>query len=275
MASIAYFSNKTRSKMLTLNSSTAEKNIFLEGEKLFHPGFSVDCVIFGFHSGQLKVLLLKMKNAEQWALPGGFVLKNEHVDTAATRVLQARTGLENIFLRQFYLFGDTRRNDMQLNEHLLKLQGVVCNEDHWFLQRFLSLGYYALVDFSETIPRPDAISDACQWWDLHEVPALIHDHNQILKKALETLRTQLNYQPIGYNLLPEKFTMPELQKLYETILGKELDRRNFQRKILSYNILKKLNEVRKSGAAHKAPFLYSFDLEKYHKALDEGFNGGW
>jgi len=100
------------------------------------------------------------------------------------------------------------------------------------------------------------------------------DHRQILGKALETLRLHLSYQPVGYNLLPKKFTMPELQKLYETILGKSLDRRNFQRKILSYKILNKLDE-RKTGGAYKAPFLYEFNLENYNKALKEGFNGNW
>jgi hypothetical protein len=103
---------------------------------------------------------------------------------------------------------------------------------------------------------------------------LMLDHNLILQKALETLRLQLNYQPIGYNLLPSTFTMPELQRLYEAILGRILDRRNFHRKITAYDILKKLNE-RRSGVAHKAPDLYSFDLEKYHQALKEGLRGGW
>jgi hypothetical protein len=100
------------------------------------------------------------------------------------------------------------------------------------------------------------------------------DHRQILDKALETLRNHLSYHPIGYNLLPEKFTMPELQKMYETILDKQLDRRNFQRKILSYGILRRLKEVKK-GVAHKAPYLYSFNLREYEQALKESLQGGW
>jgi hypothetical protein len=103
---------------------------------------------------------------------------------------------------------------------------------------------------------------------------LILDHDHILQTALSTLRLQLNYQPIGYNLLPRKFTMPELQKLYETILDKKLDRRNFQRKILSYDILRQLDEKR-TGVAHKAPFLYSFNLKNYQKALRQGLGGEW
>lgn len=251
-----------------------EEDLLEKGGEHFHPGFSLDCVIFGFHENRLKVLLLKMKGEEQWALPGGFLLKEEEVDVAASRVLKSRTGLENIFLQQFYLFGNPRRYNRTFNENILHKKGITAGPDHWFLQRFITLGYYALVDFSKAIPRADALSDAIEWWDLQEAPSLILDHNKILEKALETLRLQISYQPIGYNLLPEKFTMPELQKLYETILGKKLDRRNFLRKMVSYDILQRLEE-RKSGGAHKAPYLYIFDLQKYNQALKEGFKGGW
>ena len=240
----------------------------------YHPGLSVDCVIFGFHDNQLKVLLLKMTHTEQWALPGGFVLKEEDVETAAHHVLQSRTGLDDIFLRQFHLFGDLARNNGHLNRTLLESKGIAAGDDHWLLQRFVTVGYYALVDFSKAFPRPDELSEACAWWDLTYVPPLMLDHGCILEKALEALRLQLNREPVGYNLLPEKFTMPELQKLYETILDKPLDRRNFQRKMLAYGILERLDE-RRSGGAHKAPYLYRFDLESYHKALEEGLSGGW
>ncbi len=240
----------------------------------FHPGLSLDCVIFGFHDTQLKVLLLKMKYTEGWALPGGFVLKDESLENAAYRALKDRTGLDNIFLNQFYVFGEPARADANYNEQLLDNISLDPALKAFFKQRFITVGYYALVDFSHTVPRPDDISEECRWWNLLEMPPLIIDHDKILNKALETLRLQLRYQPIGYNLLPEKFTMPELQKLYETILGKTLDRRNFQRKILSYGILKKLNETRKGGA-HKAPYLYSFDLENYQKALEQGLQGEW
>jgi 8-oxo-dGTP diphosphatase len=252
----------------------AKEDILRHGHTLFHPGFSVDCVIFGFHENQLKVLLLKMKGTELWALPGGFVLKEEDVEEAATRVLQSRTGLDNIFLHQFYLFGKARRTQPEFNAEVLRNRTIPFDETHWFLQRFMSLGFYALVDYTQATPRPDANSDACQWWDLQQVPALIQDHRQILEKALETLRLQLAYQPIGYNLLATKFTMPELQKLYETILGKPLDRRNFQRKILAYDILERLDE-RRTGVAHKSPYLYQFKLEKYQQALQQGLESGW
>ncbi|MCJ8164067.1 NUDIX domain-containing protein [Pontibacter sp. E15-1] len=245
-----------------------------EEEAIFQPGLSVDCVIFGFHDNQLKVLLLKMKAADKWALPGGFVYKEEDVEDAAVRVLQSRTGLRNIFLQQFHTFGDPARSNRKLNRALLRSVGVQADDSHWFLQRFITVGYYALVDFSGAVPQPDATSEACAWWDFQEMPALVMDHQHILQKALETLRKQLNDQPIGYNLLPEKFTMPELQRLYETILGKQLDRRNFQRKMLGYGILNRLEE-RKQGVAHKAPYYYSFDKEKYAVALENGLQQGW
>ncbi len=215
-----------------------------------------------------------MKGADVWALPGGFVFKDEDVEEAANRVLQLRTGLDNIFLRQFHLFGKPDRSQPDFNAKLLRQRQIPFAPNHWFLQRFITLGFYALVEYSRVTPRPDTNSEACEWWDLQQVPALMQDHRQILDKALEALRLQLAYQPIGYNLLAEKFTMPELQRLYETILGKQLDRRNFQRKILAYDILERLDE-RRSGVAHKAPYLYRFNLEKYQQALEQGLEGGW
>ena len=234
---------------------------------------SLDCVVFGFHHNQLKVLLIRRKYTKEWALPGGFVREDESIEVAAKRVLQERTGINDIFLKQFNVFSEPERAK---RNPIVKDLGDSGAEPHpeWFNQRFISVGFYALVDFSKVEPTPDSISDLCAWKNLDNIDSLILDHSQILNKALETLRLQLNYQPLGYNLLPEKFTMPELQKLYETILAKELDRRNFQRRMLSYGILNKLEE-RKTGGAYKAPYLYEFNLENYQKALQNGLYGGW
>ncbi len=240
----------------------------------YHPGLSVDCVIFGFHENELKVLLLKMKHTAKWALPGGFVEKEEHIDKAANRVLEDRTGLSDIFLRQFFAFGDPARHDHDMDRQFFEQSGRDPVNGHWLLQRFVTVGFYSLIEFSKAIPRPDDISESCEWKNIDDLPEMILDHRNILDKALETLRFQINFQPIGHKLLPVKFTMPELQKLYETILGKALDRRNFQRKMLAYGILKDLGERRKGGA-HKAPFLYSFDVKKYNAALKIGLKGGW
>ncbi len=214
-----------------------------------------------------------MKYTKAWALPGGFVRHDESLEIAAKRVLMERTGLNDIFLKQFKVFSEPIRS--QTNPAVQDLINSGAAPDlGWFSQRFISVGFYALVDFSKAEPTPDSFSDLCSWKSLEEITSLILDHREILSKALETLRLQLNSQPIGYNLLPDRFTMPELQRLYETILGKELDRRNFQRRMRSYGILTQL-EARKTGGAHKAPFLYEFNLENYQKALQNGLYGGW
>lgn len=257
-----------------MKQETSIKDTILKGGRLFMPSVSLDCVIFGFHENELKVLLLKMKSADAWALPGGFIYKEEDIEDAATRVLRERTGIQDIFLRQFLVFGHPKRADKKFHLNMLKKDGIIVEKDNWLLQRFLTVGYYALVDFAVVIPEPDQSSIACEWHDLHTIRELFMDHKQILDKALETLRLQLNHEPIGYTLLPNKFTMPEIQKLYETILDKKLDRRNFQRRILAFGFIKRLKETRKGGA-HKAPYLYSFDLKKYKKALQEGLQGGW
>lgn len=249
-------------------------NLLLVGEQAFLHSVSVDCVILGFHEGQLKVLLLKHRHRDMWGLPGGFIYKDEPTDAAAYRVLKERTGLDEVFLKQFYVFGQPDRSSRDFHMQDLAKDGIEISPDHWLLQRFVTIGYYALIEYSKAMPVADALSETCEWWDVHELPTLMLDHQDILNKAMDTLRQQLSYQPIGYNLLPEKFTMPELQKLYETILDKKLDRRNFQRKLLSFNILQRLNETKK-GVAHKAPYYYKFDLEKYNAALREGLNSGW
>ena len=233
------------------------------------PHLSVDCVVFGFHRNRLRVLLLKNRHNGQWGLPGGFVGKSESLENAAGRVLGERTGLNDIFLQQFHIFSEPNRSDGNSVTELFRRENVPLESDHWLSQRFLTVGFYALVDAARVNPQPDAFSEECTWWNLAEIGPLMLDHSQILDKALATLRLHLSYEPIGYNLLPEKFTMPELQTLYETILGRKLDRRNFQRKLLGYGILERLDE-RRCGVAHKAPFLYRFDQEQYHKALQDG-----
>jgi ADP-ribose pyrophosphatase YjhB (NUDIX family) len=246
----------------------------LENNKSYQPGLSIDCVIFGFHANQLKVLLIKFSEDEKWALPGGFVPIDQDIDTAAVTVLNERTGVEGIFLRQFATFGKVSRKDPNFDNYILDRLKIPEDKGKWLTQRFVTIGYYALVDFLKTIPKPANSYEIIEWIDPKEVPELILDHKEILDKALATLRTELNLMPVGYNLLSEKFTMPELQKLYETILDKKLDRRNFLRKITNIGILKKLDE-KKNNVAHKAPNLYSFDKEKYEEVLKNGLNQGW
>ena len=222
---------------------------------------SIDCVIFGFHDNQLKVLLLKLKGVEAWALPGGFVFFNEGIEEAAIRILEDRTSIRDIYLEQFYVFGNKNRQFKAVHQQIMSVNDIKADDQHWLYQRFISIGYYALVDFSKVTPIPDDISDECGWYHIEDIPNLAFDHPQIFQKALNTLRSNLDTQLVGFNLMPETFTMGELQSLYETILGRKLIRTNFQRKILSLEILERV-EKKYSGGSHKAPYLYRLDVAK-------------
>jgi ADP-ribose pyrophosphatase YjhB (NUDIX family) len=241
--------------------------LFIENGKNLHPGVSTDCVIFGFHDNLLKVLLLKFKNTSFYALPGGFIEKDENLEDAVRRVLERRTGLKDIYLEQFYAFGDKKRAYPDIHRIVSESNSVVFNPDNWIAGRFISIGYYALVDFVHVKPTPDVFSDSCDWHDIRELPDLVFDHREVVDKALESLRQMLDYKLSAFNLLPESFTMIELQALYETILGKKLVRTNFQRKMLGLGILERL-EKKWSGGAHKAPYLYKFNKNKYLKEPD-------
>lgn len=226
----------------------------------FLPGLAIDAVIFGFHQNQLKILLLEYRNTGLMALPGGFILATENLNDAARRVLSERTGLHNIYLEQFYVFGDLNRFDPAPMRAIMAAKGLTPAEHHWLLGRFISVGYYALVDFTKAVPIPDSLSDSCNWYDLANLPPLMQDHQTIVQKALDMLRTDLDRKLIGFNLLSETFTMADLQRLYETILDQKLHRSGFQRKMLSLGILERLDK-HYSGGAHKAPYLYRFITE--------------
>ncbi len=234
------------------------------------PGQSVDCVIFGFDKGRLKVLLNRWRGQSLWGLPGGFIELSEDLDTAAHRVLSERTGLDSVYLDQFYTFGDPARQPIDRLKAMLVDFGIDVPEVlAWFGQRFITTGYFALVNIKEVKPQADALSDACQWHALHELPPLVLDHRDIIMRGLQHVRIQLNYLPVSRSLLPTKFTMRELQNLYEEILGEKLDRANFQRKMLKLGIFVRLDK-RMSGGAHKAPFEYRFDIDKYEALLSQG-----
>ncbi|WP_255699631.1 MULTISPECIES: NUDIX hydrolase [Dyadobacter] len=224
---------------------------------------SIDCVIFGYHNKQLKVLVPKLNfNGDFWALPGGFVSQDEDIDTAANRILQQRTGIKEIYLDQFHIFGKAARNSLkfmtkliELNPQLLSENGQYGKEFNWFTKRFVSIGYYALVDLNQVVPEKTDLDSSIDWYNIKELPEMIIDHNEIVTKALETLRFHLDEKLIAFNLLPETFTMKDVQELYETIYDKPFARNNFQKKILDLNVLERL-EKKFTGAANKAPYLY-------------------
>lgn len=240
-----------------------------EGETLFMQGLSIDNVVFGFHENKLKVLLLEAKANKKWILPGGYIFRDEELENAALRILGERTGLKEIYLQQFHVFGNINRTKEQFLKEAMKMAGVEIPKNSWLLQRFITIGFYALVEYHKVKPQPDEFSSQIAWWELDNLPELMFDHKEIINTAIKDMRLKINHQPIGYNLLPREFTLKNLQMIYESILDRKLDRANFNRKILSYGILDK-KEKHYTGGAHKAPYLYAFNKKAYFEALKNG-----
>lgn len=224
---------------------------------------SIDCVIFGYEDKKLKVLVPKLDfNGDFWALPSGFILQEEGIDQAARRIIEYRTGIESMYLDQFRVFGEAARSNKIFFDRLLALNqdklGDKMNrksEYDWITKRFVTIGYFALVNIQEVIPAKSEIDQSIQWFEIHELPKLVLDLNAVVTRALESLRLQLAENLIGCHLLTETFTMKDLQELYETVFEKPFARNNFQKKILDMNLLERL-EKRYTGAANKAPYMY-------------------
>jgi len=213
---------------------------------------TVDCVVFGFDGGDLEVLLIRRglpPFKDKWALPGGFVRVEETLDDAARRELKEETGLKDVFLEQLYTFGSVKRDPRE---------------------RVVSVAYYALTKPADhtTVAATDAAE--AEWFPVTQVPALAFDHADILATALTRLRGKLTYQPIGFELLPPKFTLTQLQHLYEAVHGEDIDKRNFRKKVLSYDLLIPLKETHRDGA-HRPAQLFRFDPVKYERLKKKGF----
>ena len=217
------------------------------------PALTVDCVVFGFDEAALKVLLITRDVPPfrgHCALPGGFVQLDETLEEAARRELREETGIERLFLEQLYTFGAVERDPRE---------------------RVVTVAYFALVKLSDhkIVAATDASRAA--WFAVDDLPALAFDHGDIVDAALARLQAKVRYQPIGFELLPPKFTLSQLQHLYETILERPLDKRNFRKKILSMDFITELNEI-EQDVAHRAARLYSFDRRKYQQLVRGGFN---
>ena len=226
---------------------------------------SIDCVIFGYQEQELKVLVSKIDIAHPvWTLPGGFIRQEESIDYAAKRILEQRTGLKDIYLEQFRVFGEPSRINHEVFEGLTALReewvkkGILDESSiEWLTNRFVSIGYYALVDINKVSPRKGMFDESVGWYNVKDIPKMIMDHNDMVMYALETLRQSLDQKLIGFSLLPETFTMREVQELYEAVYDKPFARNNFQKKILDLDVLERL-EKKFTGAANKAPYLYRF-----------------
>lgn len=223
----------------------------------YSPFVSIDCVIFGFQNRNLKVLVLKFHQTEIYALPGGFIKETEDIDAAAHRILSERTGVKEVYLEQFGVFGKVNRVDSETRSKLIEALDFPETHKQFIQNRFVSIGYFSLVDVNQVMLNKDAVSESLEWFDIENLPTLMHDHQEIVEAARKSLSDDLYNHAVGKNLMPEQFTMNELQNLHEAILGTKLTRTNFQRKMLSLGFLERI-EKKFTGKAHKAPFLYSF-----------------
>jgi 8-oxo-dGTP diphosphatase len=217
------------------------------------PALTVDCVVFGVDADDFKVLLIQRALAPfegKWALPGGFVRIDEPLENAARRELEEETGLSNVFLEQLYTFGAVDRDPRE---------------------RVVSVAYYALVNLRDHHVHAATDARDAAWFGVNDIPRLAFDHADILQTALARLRGKLRYQPIGFELLPKKFTLSQLQHLYELVLERALDKRNFRKRVLAMDLLVETDEMERD-VAHRAARLYRFDERKYRRLAEAGFN---
>ena len=247
------------------------QNDILNGHKYYLRNVSIDNVIFGYHQKELKVLLQRPHGLSKWTVSGGYIKRTETIDEAATRIARERTGLDDLYLKQFKAFGSPKRTaDTEIP---INLKGEHANlridKGNWMHDYFVTLGFYTLTEFDMVRPTGEFYTEECQWWDILNLPALLFDHKLIIEEALKALRLHIYHYPIGFELLPVKFTLPEITSLYETILEKKLDSRNFSKKLLATGIISKLSERRHIGP-HRSPFLYVFNKTKYDEALRNG-----
>lgn len=230
---------------------------------------AIDCVIFGYQDRELKVLISKLNfKGDIYSLPSGFIFQNEGIDEAAHRILEERTGISNIFLEHFKNFGQAQRTNKALLESIIEqnreqfLGEIKLSEEdfEWLTSRFISLGYYALVDINKVTPTKTDLDESLEWYNIREIPTMMMDHKEMIDEALESLKLNLDKNIIILNLLPDTFIMKEVQDLYETIFEETYARNNFQKKILDLNVLERL-EKKFTGAQNKAPYLYRFRKE--------------
>jgi 8-oxo-dGTP diphosphatase len=234
-----------------------------------NPRISADCVIFGFDFNQLRVLLIERSAVENvpsmMALPGDLIYEEENLDMAASRVLKELTGLEEIYLEQVGAFGDPDRLNKKNDQ--LWLKAVRQDPD----ARVITIAYYSLVNLDNYAPQASSFAKSASWMLVDDIQELAFDHAEIVSAALKKLKDKIISQPIGFNLLPEKFTLSQLHRLYESILGRDLDKRNFRRKMLKLKLVESLDE-KQEGVPHKPSQYFKFNEENYNKLIENGYD---
>lgn len=234
-----------------------------------NPRISADCVIFGFDLNQLKVLLIEREPVEGFdvslSLPGDLIFEDEDLDMAANRILNELTGLYDIFLEQVGAFGNPHRLSKASDQAWLKAVRQKPDE------RVVTIAYYSLVNMNDYQPQASSFAKTACWVSVHEINDLAFDHFEIYQTALKKLKNKIKTQPIGFNLLPEKFTLSQLHRLYEVILGRTLDKRNFRRKMLKLKIVESLDE-KQEGVPHKPSQFFKFNELNYNSLIENGFD---
>lgn len=229
-----------------VNDKKASLNEFLSF------GLSIDCVVFGYHNGEVQVLLVQRGEEPfngSWALVGDLVHPKSDLSSSAENILENLTGLKGIFMEQFFTFDEIDRHP---------------------LGRVVTVGYYSLVESNHYHPVASSWAKATKWFSINNLPNLAFDHKRILDKGIQTLKRRVRYRPVGFELLPAKFTLSELQSLYEALLDRKFDKPNFRKKILKMNLVTPLNEFQEN-VSHRPAKLYSFDEGQYNLLRKEGF----
>lgn len=222
-------------------------------DKFFQFGLSVDCVVFGYHKDKLKVLIIKRGAPPykgHWALPGDLVYPNENIDVAANRILSDLTGVNDLYMEQTKVYGRVDRHPAG---------------------RVITTGYYSLIDIEKHDPEASAWADGVYWMDVEDCPDLAFDHDEIFADALKELRKKVRNEPIGFELLPAKFALAQLQSLYEALLNETYDKANFRKRILSMGLLDPLQEYQ-TDVSHRPGKLYAFNKERYEQLTSKGFS---
>lgn len=243
-----------------------------EGYRNYRPYLTIDCAIFGYHNGELQLLLAMNTAFTMWCLPGGYVRKDENLDQAATRITTDRTRIDNLFLKQFKTFANPGRNDPRGvidKQRLFELTQVMVDEGSWLMGETISVGFYAITDIVNTKPKADFLSSEFRWFSVDKLPPLGFDHDEMVSEALVSMRTHLYHFPIGKSLLQQKFTLKEIKDFYEVMSGKKLNASNFPNKLIALGLIVKLKEKRNIGA-HRSPTYYMFDAKTYENTLKEG-----